>query len=345
MNKLYISTYFKKFAMLLLSLAITLVAGELIVRMFVTVRDVGPSFTVYDPVYGKRLKKNLACLRITPEFTMRFTTNTLGFRGPELTPGCRDALIFIGDSFTMGYGVSDGEEFPCLVRRALAERHNRDVPPVINAGMGSNGNGRWVKFLREEAKRYEPQLVVFQVCSNDFDDNVGEGLFRLSPSGDLIELPVPPPKMVDGLQVIIDAMPGLSYTYMVGLLRQAIHNLHSPTPRSDNDTLTYALVDRSLTICQERNWPVMFITEGIEGERLAELERRCRRFGAPLIQVPLKRQRPDLYYSVDGHWTSSGHAYVANLLVKRLGRVPRSFGRNPLSASMTSRYVATSYDN
>ena len=42
---------------------------------FVPVRNVGPSFSIYDPVYGKTLRKGLRCRRIAPEFTMSFSTN------------------------------------------------------------------------------------------------------------------------------------------------------------------------------------------------------------------------------------------------------------------------------
>ena len=93
-------------------------------------------------------------------------------------------MFFIGDSYTMGYGVSDGEEFPELVRRELVAR--RLEIPVFNAGTGDTGNGRWVKFLRNEGGRLNPRLVILQVSENDFADNLKEGLFAIAPSGDLV---------------------------------------------------------------------------------------------------------------------------------------------------------------
>jgi hypothetical protein len=65
------------------ALLIAFVLAESVVRVAVPVRNVGPTFSEYDPVYGKRLKRSFACTRTTPEFTMRFSTNSLGFRGPE----------------------------------------------------------------------------------------------------------------------------------------------------------------------------------------------------------------------------------------------------------------------
>src|SRR4029077_19339562 len=109
------------------SAAATLALCELVARLAVTVRNVGPSFTTFDPVYGKRLKRSFACWRITPEFAMHFATNSYGFRGVEPPAPPEHAIVFLGDSFTMGYGVSDGEEFPALIAQAVDH-------PVINAG-------------------------------------------------------------------------------------------------------------------------------------------------------------------------------------------------------------------
>jgi len=76
-------------------------------------------------------------------------------------------VLFLGDSMTFGYGVSEGEDFPALVRSAL-ERGRTDAPiPVINAGVGASGTGHWVKYLSREAPRLSPRLVVLQAHAND----------------------------------------------------------------------------------------------------------------------------------------------------------------------------------
>ncbi len=326
----------KKLCLMLATLVICISVAEMLVRLVVPVRDVGPSFTTYDPVYGKRLKKSFTCSRITPEFTMRLTTNSLGFRGPEFTSLRKGGVLFLGDSFTLGYGVNDGEEFPSLVRSVLAARYGPDKIPVINVGMGDNGNGRWIKFLRDEAKRYGPRLVVLQMCSNDFGDNLREGFFALSASGDLIEQPVPPAGWQRKAQAVIEVVPALPYLHLIGLVRQVAsmsgerranrsdsrreYDSQRPVPssRPNTDALTYALIERSVAICQAEDWPVAIIAVDIEGERLLELQRRCRQRSVPLIEVPTKRRQPNLYYQVDGHWNAWGHAVVADMIVEQL---------------------------
>ena len=70
-------------ALAFIAILVSLGVCELVVRNFVSVRNVGPSFTRYDSYYGQLLKQNFLGLRVTPEFTMRLTTNSDGFRGPQ----------------------------------------------------------------------------------------------------------------------------------------------------------------------------------------------------------------------------------------------------------------------
>ena len=247
---------------------IALVLAELMVRFFVPVRNVGPSFTVYDPEYGKVLKPNFSATRITPEFSMSISTNAAGFRGDDFDAQPHAPILFLGDSFTLGYGVNDGEEFPALIERRLRQEFGQTDASVINAGIGDTGNGRWVKFLRDEADRYRPSLVVLQFMSNDFSDNNHEGLFRLDQSGELQELS-PQRSKARLVQAGIELVPGLSYSYLVGLMRQ-IRSIRllptsadSPPPPPPSlaeleakEALTWRLIDSSLAICRERGYPL-----------------------------------------------------------------------------------------
>ena len=108
--------------LLLLSTVISLALAEIAVRYFIPVRDVGPSLSVHDPVLGGRIKANFRAERITPEFRMRLSTNSLGFRGPEPDGVPRRAILFLGDSFTLGHGASDGEEFPARIADNVNEK-------------------------------------------------------------------------------------------------------------------------------------------------------------------------------------------------------------------------------
>lgn len=320
-------------AILSIAAASTLIAlgmAEVTVSYLVPVRDVGPSFTVDDPVYGKRIKANARITRRTPEFVMEFRTNAQGFRQQRGVDRGSRPVIFLGDSFTMGYGVDEGEQFVALLQSRLGEL------PLLNAGMGNNGNGRWLKFLHLAAPDYEPRLVVLQVMGNDFEDNVREGLFELR-GGDLIERPVPPPSWSRNLQQVVEAVPGLASSHLVALFRQvwAVRApadaqggtpgagavaLHSTVAAEDasvaaGDALTLALIARAIEICQRNGWPVLGLSVEVTGARLVQLEGLFASRGVTLLRLPGKQDRPDLYYRVDGHWNAAGHRHVAETLL------------------------------
>jgi hypothetical protein len=323
----------KNLVLSLVALLVGIGTSELIVRSFVQVRDVGPSFTVYDPRYGQTLKKSFSAWRITPEFTMRFTTNLDGFRGPELGMLSSRPILFLGDSFTMGYGVNDGEEFPALVRSTLSHRSSKMVS-VINAGVGNSGNGRWVKFLRAEAKGFNPRLVVFQIHANDFGDNIRERLFELSPTGELIELPVSTVSAERRIQSLVEGIPGLGHSYLIGLSRQVSWPTHSSyhdldaedLPANSDRTsleeqLLFRLLEEVLTMSREQGWQVLAVLVDIPDERLAEMAKFFSVRDVLTVVIPPKQDRPDLYYKVDGHWNASGHRFTADRILEAMEKL------------------------
>jgi len=304
-----------KVGLLLFVSLLMLAACELVVRAFVTVRNVGPSFTMYSSVYGKRLRPSISVTRITPEFTMRLSTNAQGFRQPDVVPPGSHPVLFLGDSFTMGYGVDDGDDFVALIRKAQPHTNG----PLLNAGMGANGNGRWLKFLTLEGPRYAPRLVILQVMENDFEDNLDEGLFVLR-DGNLIEQPIPPPGLG---RRIMEVVPKLAYLHVVGLLRQ-VHwpawkggaDGDIPDGTEDLDELTYRLIERAIQLCQDQGWPLLGLNVGIEGDRLERMRGLFEEHGVTLLEAPSRETHPEFYYGIDGHWNADGHAHVARMLME-----------------------------
>lgn len=300
------------------------VAAEIAVRLFVPVRSVGPVGTTYDPVYGKALKKSYSCRRTGAEFTYTLSTNSLGFRGPEPKSLPKGAVVFLGDSFTMGSAVDDGEEVPALIAGKLDERYGRDVVPVVNAGVANNGNGRWVKFLRGEAERYDPSFVVMQVYINDFADNANERLFELDADGKLVERPVPKPGKAQRLQAIVESIPLVRYSYLVAIARQAVSNVMAKqqvmwdkTDPVTVDPLTYAILDEALRVSvTEHKWPTGIEIIECRPDQEARVREIAARYGVPVLRLPGKKERPDLYWKIDPHWHAQGSVWVADEVYK-----------------------------
>lgn len=317
----------KKTLFTLLTVLLVLVVTEVVLRLFVPVGKVGPVGTRYDPFYGKVLKESYSCYRSSPDYRYLLSTNSLGFRGPEPPSPPQGVVLFIGDSMTMGSGVSDGEEYPAIIRRRLDDKFGENAIPVVNAGVANNGNGRWLKFLQTGAKEFQPRFVVMQVCWNDFRDNGSEKLFQLSESGALEELPVPPQSRLQKLQAFVEAIPVVKDTHLMALIRMAIAKKYmrfahaADDPRSDE--LTYEILEESLRVCQTNAWPTMWITEEMSENRLKRLEQLFAQYDAPHVKVPSKRERPDLYFPKDPHWNVDGNLWVAEAVLERLLADPR----------------------
>jgi len=316
------------FLLAALAIMLTLALLELFVRNFVTVRNVGPAFTVYDPIYGKRLKPNLHATRIAPEFRFAINTNSFGMRDPEPTKPLTDGIVFVGDSFTMGYGVQDNEAFPALIRAGLATRGV--TMPVLNTGMGNNGNGRWVKFFEHDAAKFRPRIVVFQVMANDFDDNLAEHLFQLDSNGSLRELPIGPPSLAREAQTFVDDVPGLSYSYLVSLAWTAAETIQSEraiTSRESgldddlpSDELTFALVRTAVDKARATGANVIGLLVGLSGPRRAKTIEIFKERGLTCLDGPNWKDSPDMFFKVDGHWNAAGHRRAAELLLPEILR-------------------------
>ncbi len=320
----------------IIMIAAMLGVAEVAIPHLVTLRNVGASFTLHDPVMWKRLKPNFSTERVTPDFTMKFSTNSLGARGPEPKGPLKSPVLFLGDSFTMGYGVSDGQEYPALIGQALKQRMADKAPEVLNLGMGASGNGFWLKHLTHTAPKLQPRLVVLQVLENDFWDNQVEGLFTLDKDDKLVELPVPQPGLVRRVQNVIETVPGLAGSNLVGLIRQAASSdpastfrptaapadvpstVPAKTALEPGERLTIKIVEAAIQRCQQNGWPVVLLSVGLQSPHKEAIHRMAMANQAPVLELPSKVERPELYFQIDGHWNAQGNADTAQRLLAKL---------------------------
>ena len=108
------------------------------------------------------------------------TVNALGFRGPDVVlpkPHGRFRVAVIGDSLTLGWGVSDNGTYVARLERLLRKRFpGRDLD-VINLGVGGFNTRQAVTWLGRNVARLEPDLVLVGFYSNDvpdaFEDEMG----------------------------------------------------------------------------------------------------------------------------------------------------------------------------
>lgn len=160
---------------------------------------------------------------------------------------------------------------------------------------------------------------------NDFHENQQENLFVVSDDGHLVEQEPPSPGGLRFVQGIIEAVPGLSYSYLLGFIREAYWTI-APVPRipteetarAEFDRITYLLVDEILHLCTREGWPVLVMMVGLEPSRFSSMQAVIKKHGAPYIVPPTKSERPDLYFKIDGHWNATGHEHAAMIVLNAL---------------------------
>lgn len=92
-------------------------------------------------------------------------SNQLGFREREIPPRSPDRyrIVVVGDSFTWGQGIEEGERFSNLLAGSLGSRYE-----VFNFGRPGNDMPQHLDVL-DQALPVSPDFIVLQLYINDFE--------------------------------------------------------------------------------------------------------------------------------------------------------------------------------
>ncbi len=276
-----------------------------------------------------------------PELRLRFASRDFdvtiehgadGFRRPEPPPpdGATRRVLVLGDSFTWGWGVEQGEVFTDHLQRALAP----DVA-VVNRGMNAIGTGQQYLILRRElaARGIDGVLVLF--TANDLKDNVdpkeGRRPWFSVEGGRLIahnESPGPLMSWQDRmLKHHSRAYSLLSFRW--GLLRKQLKTRKPLAERRRNETkdlrahrgweVTIELLRTMDQLARDQGAWLRLVyahpRDPLAHESVVELAEHA---DVELIDlVPALAAQPDLELSFthDPHWTPAGHRAVADALL------------------------------
>ncbi len=129
-----------------------------------------PGLFVFDSALGWRMAANWRGEHRHHDFTVRYRTNENGLRGPwppsgsglAMTPRC----AFLGDSFTFGLGVDDGDTF---VQQLNAIGLGRTF---LNAGIAGYSTDQEYLYLKDRIADWRLRdLVLVVYLANDLLDN------------------------------------------------------------------------------------------------------------------------------------------------------------------------------
>lgn len=117
-------------------------------------------YAVYDSDLFYTLKPDAVFTFENIEFKNAYQTNHFGFRD---TVRSSPQVVCIGDSYTMGWGVEQGEAFPSKLAELSGLR-------VANMGMASYGTARELMSL-SKVDTSHLQWLIIQYCGNDQGEN------------------------------------------------------------------------------------------------------------------------------------------------------------------------------
>lgn len=103
------------------------------------------------------------CIFNIADSSEAYSINSLGVRDDEESLH-KPEILFLGDSFTMGWGVSNEESYAKLVE-------NKTGMKVLNAGISSYGTAREMGLLKRIDTSNLKYLII-QYCPNDHDENL-----------------------------------------------------------------------------------------------------------------------------------------------------------------------------
>ena len=102
--------------------------------------------------------------------TLRYRTNSLGFRGPDTTrekPIETFRIVGVGDSYTFGRGVRQEDTFLAVLERGLNDPPGPARIEVLNLGVGGYDTVAEVQILEHKGVPLDPDLVLIVFFLND----------------------------------------------------------------------------------------------------------------------------------------------------------------------------------
>lgn len=152
----------------------------------VAIRELGlasvPSFRQQDKLMHHSLIPNSeGSFKFRNEFNIVYKINSLGMRDfsvreVNISKGENEfRIVFVGDSFTEGWGLNYDDTYPKLVEDRLNEVHPEKNLIVFNAGVASSSPIIGYTVIKNRIIPLKPDLVVFALDVSDFHDDYTRG--------------------------------------------------------------------------------------------------------------------------------------------------------------------------
>lgn len=321
--------------LMLASLLFAVLVAEGLSRVFVPLSDLRENIALDGTRIEDYLQPGAVYRQVSNEYDALTTITDKGHRVPEVD-GNPD-IVFVGDSFTYGYGLADDETFVSIY---CSERGLR----CANLGQPGSGTLRQVERLEEFLLRWnwkprEVRLFFFGMsgsfsAGNDFVDNYGRELRMRQAAAGIAAAPgASTPREAGAAERLIGLQSFLlRHSNLLRLLKfhagPMLKSLIIAEPGDERMAIALAGTRAALARLDELSHregftyeiylivPVHDILRGTHGETLATLDGVAPMPAIPTAQV-FADAPADYYYAFDGHLNAAGNRRLAQFLLSR----------------------------
>lgn len=274
-----------------------------------------PECAVYDSGLFYTLRPG-KCTFENLEFKVDLNVNSLGVRDSE-TSLHNPEVIFLGDSFTMGWGIPQDSSYAALASNALGRT-------VLNAGISSYGTVREIELL----KRINTDSLKTVVIQYHYSDLMENREFAEHHDSLIISSPEKYKQTSDMVRKRNSYFFGKHTSMVTKFLLKKMTNRIEARPLTGRDDVTYflhALTTLGSTL-QDKNIVVFeMASHGEKGNTfLAELKKEIadEKYPAFIRNMKIVDVQPllteDDYFILDDHINTKGHIKVSQELVKAI---------------------------
>lgn len=339
----------RRLGLILTGVLLAFLVLEVVLRVWDPVPEVGSplyGFHQSDAYLGWRGRPNIRLRYHRPEFDTLVELDAEGWRRPDppRPAGAARRILVLGDSFTWGWGVSQGETFTDRLQAHLAP-----AVAIVNRGVNGFGTAQEYLLLERELAAHRYETVVLMFFINDLDDN-SDGKDGHRPYFDLVDgrlLPRNQPATARTSPLLIflkdHSRAYLFVEFELGMLKRRFRGeadserLYREKAAVDFHQLpgyavTAHLLDEMNRLVRAHGgrFLVVYIPQRSEfegdtplpyvGSVHAMIDDIARQAGIPMIDLaPAFRQEAkngrQLVFPIDAHWTPQGHALAADVLL------------------------------
>jgi len=182
------------FGIALTSLVFSLVAADMGFRLVTGHLSVGDVLQ-QDPLVGYRHRPHSSASYLMGSKYFELKINALGLRQDEEVPVAKEPnelrVLFLGDSFTFGWGVDYENTFFARLQKLARQAYPDRPVRFLNGGHGGWGTQQMLAYLEATGTGFAPDLVVLMMGPNDVEDNDQVALYSLQGDGSLSQKPTP----------------------------------------------------------------------------------------------------------------------------------------------------------